>query len=232
MLALVWFARRWKQPVGEWLDCLAPGGLLAIAVARMAESWLGNRGLGEKLSDGHWMCFFPLAVQNERGWWMMAIFTLEALWALVCLAWLLVAARRHRGRKPGLLFENTLALLCVGQLVLELLASGSVFYSFVHIDQVICALVLLYYILRHTLTARVRGFKRWWPLIVYLLLVALNGVTQFALDKPYLFTQYLSLEAERWIMEHLQLLCYGLLVLASAGMLCCHRASVRLEIRD
>ena len=54
--------------------------------------------------------------------------------------------------------------------------------SFIHLEQVLCAVVLLVLMIRRTVQIKKAG-----PLIVTALLLGLNALMQFVQDKPYLF---------------------------------------------
>ena len=85
-------ARLTGIPGGKALDAFAVPGCLLIAFARMAESCMGTVGQGDMPS--FLPAVFPFAVKNGWGIPNLAVFTLEALAALLCGGWLLLTRKR------------------------------------------------------------------------------------------------------------------------------------------
>lgn len=71
-------ARLLRLNAHRLLDQLAPAGLVALALARLAE-YTTDIGQGSFVESSP-LQFFPLMVQNEYGEWYWAVFMLEALW--------------------------------------------------------------------------------------------------------------------------------------------------------
>jgi hypothetical protein len=83
-------------------------------------------------------------------------------------------------------FETAVWVLCSVQLFLEMLCTTSSWIpfiiSFIHLEQVLCAVILLVMMIRRTVRDKKAG-----PLIATVLLLGLNALMQFVQDKPYLF---------------------------------------------
>ncbi len=179
----VWLgARLFKAPGAACLDAFALPGCVLIAFARMAEMGMDNIGQGDLpsfLPD-----VFPLAVHNSWGLPNLAVFTLEALTAAGCAVWLYTVRGRQEA-VTGRRFEQTVVILCGAQLFLEML---TVYYwipfiiSFIHLEQVLCALILLMLQIPRAVKTKKAG-----PLAGVVLMLGLNALMQFAQDKPYLF---------------------------------------------
>ena len=113
----------------------------------------------------------------------LAVFTLEALAALLCALWLTLSGRKQAGCEGH--FEKACVVLCAVQLFLEMLVVNywiPFIISFIRLDQVLCAVVLLILVIRGCVRNQKAG-----PVIVTVLLIGLNGLMQFVQDKPYLF---------------------------------------------
>ncbi len=191
VLAVLMAAYILKLPRPDVLDCFAPAGCLIIAGVRFGEIWLGEFGLGELttfgfpyIEDGSPLTFFPLSVKNEWGEWWLAVCTLEALAALICMAY----AFSIRNRRPGMRFHRTVFLLCAFQFVLELMRANAMIFFFVHVEQVLCALIMITLIIQAGIRyAKSRGRQPVWAWILSFLCLLINGLAQYALDKPYKF---------------------------------------------
>ena len=97
LLAAVGCARRMRCHTADVLDAAAPGAALALAVMRFAE-FSTAQGIGLPV-DVPAMQWFPLAVQDAYGEWMMPVFAWEGLAALG-IAWLAARALRNPRRMP------------------------------------------------------------------------------------------------------------------------------------
>ena len=151
-------ARLTRQRPMELLDRFAPAGLLLAALARFGEVTLEGVGIRDMLYWEHpEHCFFPLAVSNEYGEWLYAVFMLEGLLTLGVFALCLARFRQHR-------FLRSLFYLCLIQILCESLRSDSFTWLFVKVEQLLCMLavagVLLVYCLK---TPGVR--HRWLPFL-------------------------------------------------------------------
>lgn len=163
------------------LDAMALPGCVLIAFARMAETGMGFINLGEM--PAFLPAVWPFAILNGWGLPDFSVSTLMALAALLCALWL---ALSKKPSLPGYRFESTAFILCSVMLFLEMLCTTSSWIpfiiSFIHLEQVLCAIILLILMIRRTIQIKKAG-----PLIVTALLLGLNALMQFVQDKPYLF---------------------------------------------
>ena len=178
----VWVSAKLARiPEKQALDAFSVPGCLLIAFARMAEAGMGTIGQGDM--PEFLPAVFPFAVKNSWGIPNLAVFSLEALAALICGGWLLLTEKRETA--AGIRFEKGCFTLCAAQLFLEMLTVNywiPFIISFIHMDQVICAVILLILIIRWSVRTKKAG-----PVIVTVLLLGLNALMQFVQDKPYLF---------------------------------------------
>lgn len=167
-------ARALRVPVDTALDALLPAALLALAIARAGE-YSVHIGEGPYV-EAAMLQFFPLAIVNEWGEWYFAVFMLEALCALLVLAWTLA----RRDVPAGLLWRNALLYLLLTQVFCESLRAESLRWGFVRVHQlfsVLTAFALLAGDLR-------RGGGKALPRVLsFLLGVGLLIGIEFALDK-------------------------------------------------
>ena len=186
----VWAAvKLLRVPSGKALDLFAVPGCLLIAFARMAEAGMENIGQGNMPSFLPEV--FPFALKDDWGA-MLAVFTLEALAALLCALWLFLSGRKRQDGFAGQ-FRKAVIVLCSAQLFLEMLIVNywiPFIISFIHLDQVICAVILLILVIRLSVRIKKAG-----PAIVTALLMGLNALMQFVQDKPYLFPLPESVDA-------------------------------------
>ena len=170
-----------RIPVKPALDAMALPGCVLIFFTRLAETGMGFINLGEM--PAFLPAVWPFAVLN--GWNLpdLAVSTLMALAALLCALWL---ALTHKPETPGFRFERTSFVLCAAMMFLEMLCTTSSWIpfiiSFIHLEQVLCGIILLVLMIRRTVLIKKAG-----PLIVTALLMGLNALMQFVQDKPYLF---------------------------------------------
>ncbi len=219
VLAVLLMAKLCREKSAAVLDCFAPAGCLMIAGIRFGEIFLGDIALGELntygfpyLEEGSPFTFFPLAVQNEWREWWLAISTLEALAALICL----VCALTYRCRREGLRFRRCVFLLCAFQMVLELTRAVSMIFFFVHVEQVFCALIMVGLIVHAGLQLS-RGRRRRrrlpvWSWILTFLCLLVNGLAQYALDKPWKFS------SDPWFSGHVGPICLACLLVTTVGL--------------
>ena len=219
-LAVAMCARLRKRSPAEALDIFAPAGCLLVAFARAGEYFLGSVGWGDYL-EIEWLCRFPFAAQNRYGEWFLAVFTFEALIALIICALALIREERYQAHR-GLLFAHTAYSLCICQILPEMLRAVTIIFSFVRTEQVVCALTalgLLWFVCAKLHARGKKGAYR--PLIWIWVLAGLNIALQFALDKPYLFIDPLPLSenANAWMMEHSAIIFYCIMVVCIVLML-------------
>ena len=177
-----------RVPGGKALDLFAVPGCILIIFARMAEAGMETIGQGDMPSFLPEV--FPFALKDAWGA-SLAVFTLEAIAAAGCAVWLLISEKRQAGVKGA--FEKACIVLCSLQLFLEMLIVNywiPFIISFIHLDQVICAVILLILVIRLSVRIKKAG-----PAIVTALLMGLNALTQFVQDKPYLFPLPESVDA-------------------------------------
>lgn len=168
------------------LDAFAPFGALLAALFRLGELFFGTYGLGRSLPEDSPLAFFPLAAQVTDGGgytsWRWAVCVLSAVFALV---WAAVAFFRLRSRnRTGYSFTLTLFFLSLTQILCESLRTRGMFWLFVHVEQLLCAVtllgVLLFWILR---SGKGLPFsRRWWPVGLLLLCAGLLVGVEFAID--------------------------------------------------
>ena len=203
-----------RVPCRKALDLFAVPGCLLIAFARMAEAGMETIGQGDMpsfLPEA-----FPFALKDAWGA-SLAVFTLEAAAAVCCGAWLLFREKKQAGAEGHL--EKACIVLCSLQLFLEMLIVNywiPFIISFIHLDQVICAVVLLILVIRLSVRIKKAG-----PAIVTALLMGLNALMQFVQDKPYLFPLPESVDAGT--------LAIIIFALCSAGMIA---AGIRAAGKD
>lgn len=175
-------AKACRADAAAALDAMAVPGCVLAAFVRLAETGIGFINMGEMPS--FLPAVWPFAVKNGWGLPELSVSTLMAAAALLCALWL--ALSRGRAREPGLRFEKAAWILCSAHLFLEMLCTTSSWIpfiiSFIHLEQVLCAVVLLAVMIRRTVRNKKAG-----PLIVTVLLLGLNALMQFVQDKPYLF---------------------------------------------
>ena len=174
-LGVVLTARLTRQKPMELLNAFAPAGVLLAALARFGEGLLEGVGIRDMLFWEHpEHCFFPLAVSNEYGEWLYAVFMLEGLLTLVVLALCLTLFKKHR-------FLRSLFYLCLLQILCESLRSDSFTWLFVKVEQLMCMLgavaVLLVYCVK---SPGVR--QRWMPIVYCFPVAAVFVVLEFALN--------------------------------------------------
>ena len=177
-----------RVPGGKALDLFAVPGCILIIFARMAEAGMETIGQGDMPSFLPEV--FPFALKDAWGA-SLAVFTLEAIAAAGCAVWLLISEKRQAGVKGA--FEKACIVLCSLQLFLEMLIVNywiPFIISFIHLDQVICAVILLILVIRLSVRIKKAG-----PAIVTALLMGLNALMQFVQDKPYLFPLPESVDA-------------------------------------
>jgi hypothetical protein len=164
-----------RQRPMELLNAFAPAGVLLAALARFGEFMLEGVGTRDMLYWEHpEHCFFPLAVSNEYGEWLYAVFMLEGLLTLGVLVLCLTCFKKQR-------FLRSLFYLCLLQILCESLRTDSFTWLFVKVEQLICMLgavgVLLVYCVK---SPGVR--RRWMPIVYCVPVAAVFVVLEFALN--------------------------------------------------
>ena len=215
---------RRREEIPALLDCLAVPGCVLVAFARFGEIFLGQLGLADVYSfglpdirEGSLLARFPFAAADAWGYWYLSVSTLAALLALAAAAyglWL-------KGKKKtasGVLFERCAVLLCSGRLFLELTRMESLIFRYVHLDQALCALFMLGFVIRACIRRKkTAGRFPVLPLVLVILCIAVNGVTQFLMDKPWMFEPVLPEGIYRWLNDNLKV--FGLCLLLVTAVL-------------
>ena len=158
------------------LDAFAPAGVLLAALARFGEFFLEGVGTRDFL---YWElpehCFFPLAVSNEYGEWLYAVFMLEGLLTLCVFVLCVTCFKQQR-------FLRALFYLCLLQILCESLRTDSFTWLFVKVEQLICMLGLAGVLLVYCIKTPVRGVRRWLPILYCFPVAAVFVVLEFALN--------------------------------------------------
>ena len=168
------------------MDAFAPFGALLAALFRLGELFFGSYGAGGELPEGSPLAFFPFAlripVAGSSDYWAWAICVLSACFALI---WAGIAFFKLRSRgRTGLSFTLTLFFLALPQILCESMRKRGMFWLFIHVEELLCAIVLagvmLFWILK---SGRNLPFlRRWTPFGILLLCIGLLVATEFAID--------------------------------------------------
>lgn len=189
------------------LNLFAPAGALMIVVARMSEMHLGMLGIGMYLEKG----FFPFAqpiVWDNWTEWYLAVFTFEAVFALIAMILSLI----HKD-EPWC-FLRTLFYLCLPQVFCESLRMNTISWLFVKAEQVICFAVCEGILVWISLKTDYRKFHNWAPALIGLIVLLLTIAEEFALDKT---------DIPHWIT-------YSLMMIGLASMALAEHMSQKLLI--
>ncbi len=176
-------AKLTRQSVAKCLDAYAPVFALEVAMARAGEYFMGDVGLGHYTEVG-WMCRFPFAMVNEWNEWYVAVFMLEALFALIVFAVALILERGKR-QPSGMMLERVIFMLCVPQVLCEQLRTMTMSWGFVRVEQVLCAVILLALLILgcvRLFRAEERGAAVFVPIVLQALLSGIVMAMEFALD--------------------------------------------------
>ena len=222
----VWLgARVMGEDTASTLDTFAAPGCLLVAFFRFAEIFAGQGEIGladmytvglPEIEDGSILAFFPASLQDPYGMWHFAISTLVALCALLIMLHTILRAR-HFAPIAGLSFERAAFLLCAVQLFLELPRLVSLIFFFVHVEQVLVALIMLFLMIRASLRLkRMSGKFPVWPLACLILCIAVNGVTQYLMDKPWKFEHLMPEGVFLWVNDNLT--AFGNLVMLATAV--------------
>ena len=165
----------------------------------------------EELTAESPLAFFPLAIRDDWGQVMLSASTAEALWTLLC-----VPAACLIRKKGGSAFAFCAYTLCACPFFIDTVKIVSIIFYYVHVEQALCALVMLALLARQ---ARTCGGRAATVLIPAALCVAVNGLTQYLLDKPSTFAWMMSEEAFVWLNDHLAPFCYTVMLCTALGLL-------------
>lgn len=151
LLAAALVAKLTGQGVGRMLDVLTPAALLTLAIARVGEHF-SDFGWGQVFESARWQ-FFPVAVMDMYEQWHLAVYMLEAIFALlVCLCTL-----RVRRGMPGDRFLTALLWWSATQIFCESLRAETIRWGFVRVQQLQCAVFMLLVLIVFAVRAKRRG---------------------------------------------------------------------------
>ena len=157
------------RPAGKLLDRFALPGALLVAGLRMAEIELGSLGTGRYIDLPAGSSALILAVWNRYGEPHVAVFFWEGLAALAVG---LLSLRREEAR-PGQRFETAIFRLCACQVLLENMRSRALFWGFVRVEQLLCAVILMALLLLACARgAKKQGARRFLPALYLLVCFA------------------------------------------------------------
>ncbi len=199
VLGIALSARLTKQPILKVLDAFAPAGALMAAVARFGEKYLGLIGTAsDEMPEA--LSFFPFALTNEWDESYPAIFMLSCLAALAAAV---IGFCAKKEKCSGGLFFRTAFYLALPQIMLESFLAECMKWGFVRVQQVLCAVILLFVLIAECRRcAQMSFWKKWRPIgILLLCVIGLVGV-EFALDKSNLSA----------------FVCYGMMLLLLCGI--------------
>ena len=175
-----------KGIVVDGMDAFAPFGALLVALFRMGEIFFGSYGTGTILPEGSPFAFFPFAleisVNGGYSYWGWAIFALSAAFALL---WAAIAFFGLRGcGREGLCITLTLFFLALPQVLCESMRKRGMLWLFVHVEQLLCVIVLFAVLVYWIVKTRKRQsfLGKWWPAVVTLLCVGLLIADEYAID--------------------------------------------------
>ncbi len=168
-----------RQPLRQAMDMYAPAFSLQLSIARGAEYFMGDVGLGH-YTETDWLCRPPLAMVNEWNEWYIAVFTLEALAAL--LIGLLALCTEKKTRAPGYSMLRVLYWLCVTQAAWEQLRTMPMTWGFVRAEQLLCAVAGLLLLLLCVLPSKASLAQKWLFPAAYFVLCGIVTAMEFALD--------------------------------------------------
>ncbi len=168
-----------RQPLGQSMDAYAPAFALQLSLARAAEYFMGDVGLG-RFTEVPWLCHPPLAMVNEWNEWYIAVFTLEAVAAL--LIGLLARCTEKKALVPGHSMLRVLYWLCVTQVAWEQLRTMPMTWGFVRAEQLLCAVASLLLLLLCVLPSKASLARKCLFPAAYFVLCGIVTAMEFALD--------------------------------------------------
>ena len=193
------------------LDLFAAPGCVFLCLARIAEGAMDTLGTSGSM-DGGWYDFFPLTMHNSWGDVYLSVFVLEALTALVCLVFALKWA--GKADRTGLVFEKTAVCLLGAQAGWEMLLQypyvRSFYWSFVSLEQVLCAVLFVVLAVRGCVRNR-----KWGPVPVMLALFGCSAFFQFLRDNKI---EFIFNEGWEWLADNAWTVSDIAFVLISVGL--------------
>ena len=209
---------------GKALDLFAAPGCVFLCLARIAEGGMDTVGVGDEV-EAAWLQFFPMTMQNGWGGAYLSVFVLEALTALVCL----IPALRESGEgdRAGLVFERTAVCLLGAQMCLEMLLQypyiRTFITSFVSLEQVLCAVLLMIFVIRGCARNR-----KWWPAALTVLLLGVSAFFQFFRDSKI---EFIFNEGWEWVQENADSIAIVAYILSSAALIPTALSALRRSYR-
>ena len=184
VLAAVLYARVAHRESGVVMDCAAPGAALTIAIARFAECFT-LQGTGAQV-ETEGLQFFPFAVQNGYGEWVLPVFLWEGI-AAVGIAIYLQRRFTRAADSSGDGMLRFLLLLGATQVFLESLRTDDFLrFGFVKVSQVLGMVAVWIVAVIWGIRADRNGSDVRRTRLIYFLLVISVAVCiaiEFALDK-------------------------------------------------
>ena len=220
-----------RESIPRMMDQLAIPGCVLAAAVRFGEIFFGELGLADPytiglpdIPEGGILARFPFAVCDDFGIWYLAVSTLSAILFLGVAVYLFYMKRKSwdpaSGIENGVVFERGAFLLCCVPFLLETMRMESLIFYFVHVDQVLCALVMLAMVILSCRRVRKHtGHFPKWPVILTLACIAVNGITQYLMDKPWQFEQLMPEGLFLWITDHLKGFGYTTLLLTAVALI-------------
>lgn len=205
---------------GKALDLFAAPGCLFLFLARIAEGGMDTIGTSGAL-ENPWVNFFPLTMQNSWGDAYLSVYVLEAMTALCCM----IFALRQQGKtdRQGLIFEKTAVCLLGAQIGWEMLLQypyvRSFYFSFVSLEQVLCAVLFAFFVIRGCVKTR-----KWWPIPVMLALLGCSAFFQFLRDNKI---EFIFNEGWEWLAENVWTISNVAFILISIGLIAVGLAALR-----
>lgn len=174
-----------KLPVLALTDCVLPGLLMALAVARFAEGSTTN-GTGPEVSVAA-LSFFPLAVEGLYGDARYAVFMGEGLTALVAALWTQAqgVSRVDGGEKPPMGWVTGIGLVIVSaaQIVWESARRDEVLKNgFVRYAQIFAGIVLFIVLVAAFMRLRVKVVFACAATAIFLILLGICAFIEFLID--------------------------------------------------
>ncbi len=134
-----WLLGRKSRSTGKILDAMAPAAALAIALGRIGEFLIGE-GIGFYVEEES-LWFLPVALVDEWGGAVYAVFLWEAIAALIIFLVLVTFGRKLENGYRARLF---LILFCSSQIVLEALRMDNCLtWQYLHVSELFAAAFLL-----------------------------------------------------------------------------------------
>ena len=196
VILAVWLSAKITGQSGRTvLNAFAPMGALMAAVARFAEVFLGEYGVGyveEWFEKG---LFFPVTIgiawDEYESEYYLAVFMLSGIFCLIAMIVSLFRSKEHNR------LTRTLFYICLPQILLESLRMMSINWLFVRVEMLLCFLFCEAVLVFYAVKANPKKLRSWIPAITGLLVCGIVIVGEFTLDgKITLGGQYIS----KWIV--------------------------------